>query len=79
MTKVTLDAAALAKLAGLGGAAELCDESGRSIGFFHPSRPPGEKTLKELSPFSDEEIQRRRENRGGRPLEEILRELEEPQ
>lgn len=76
MTKVTLDAVTLAKLASLGGAAELCDESGHSIGFFHPSHPPGEKTLKELSPFSDDEIRRRREDRNGRPLKEILRDLE---
>jgi hypothetical protein len=71
MTKLTVNADMQAKIAGLNDFAELCDESGRTLGYFFP---PG--TLTALSPFSDEEIERRRKDRSGRPLSDILKDLE---
>ena len=71
MTKVTIDAETQAKLNGLNDFLEVCDESGRTLGYFFP---PG--TLKYLSPFSDEEIEELRKQRTGRPLKEILKDLE---
>jgi hypothetical protein len=54
---------------------ELKDPSGRVLGVFTPDGlgrlPPGVK-----SPFSDEEMERRQEPKTGRPLADILRDLE---
>lgn len=41
MSKVTLDAATLAKLAGPAGVVEVCDESGRVVGVYAPQLPAG--------------------------------------
>ena len=73
MTKVTLDAATLAKLKDLNELLEVCDESGRTLGYFHPVVPS--ESLKAMSPFSDEEIEEFRQQRTGRPLSEILSDL----
>jgi hypothetical protein len=73
MTKVIVDAAMRARLHDLSELLEVCDESGRTLGYFHPLVPPGD--TKSLSPFSDEEIERRRQQRSGRPLGEILEDL----
>lgn len=71
-----MDAALGAKLDAVPGAVELCDESGRTLGYFHPlpaeAHPSGRRTR---SPFSDEDIERRRQEKGGRPLAEILADL----
>ena len=74
MMRLCIDAAFEAQLAQADGPLELCDQSGRTIGFFQPTPPPG--TLKELSPFSDEEIEERSKQSSGRPLSEILSDLE---
>lgn len=71
MTKITIDQETRAKLSGLREHVELCDETGNTIGYFLPTG-----VLKHLSPLPDEEIERRREKRSGRPLRDILRELE---
>ena len=72
MTKITIDSETRAKLNGLKDFFQVCDESGQTLGYF---LPPG--FLKYLSPFSDEEIERRRQQpRTGRPLKEILNDLE---
>ena len=76
MTKFVVDAAFEAKLASLREPVEFCDQSGRTLGFFHPaggSSEPGRPTVQ--SPFTDDEIQRRRQQRSGRPLGEILDDL----
>ena len=77
MTKVVLDTGVLSKLAGIRETALLCDQSGRVIGYFEPLEPPtGKGADGTESPFSDEEIQRFREQRSGRSLQEILAALE---
>jgi hypothetical protein len=71
MTRVMLDAAACDKLRQASGLVELCDQAGKTVGYFQVAPVGGLR-----SPFSDEEIQRRRqEPRTGRPLAEILRDL----
>ncbi len=78
MTRVTIDAATRSKLKGLAGLLELCDESGRTIGYFHPTvHAMGGEKSKFYSPHTDEEIEELRKQRGGRPLADILRDLEE--
>jgi len=74
MMKLNVDAELQAKLTQAGGPLELCDESGRTIGYFQPALGPGE--LKKMSPFSDEEIERLAKQREGRPLAEIWNDLE---
>ena len=64
MTKITVGADTVAQLAGLAGPAQLCDERGSVLGWYQPgilSEPP--PSLKELSPFSDEELQQRRQQK----------------
>jgi hypothetical protein len=76
MTKVVVDPAFGAKITGLTGAVELCDESGRTLGYFHPAMSEGSAPQRLQSPHSDEEIERRRQDRRGRPLADILADLE---
>jgi len=76
MTKLVVDAAFRTKLGNLEGLIEFCDQSGRTLGYFHPMVPSsGSEGAKVQSPFSEEEIQRRRQQRAGRPLREILDDL----
>ena len=70
MTKVTLDSATLAKLHHLTELIEVCDESGKTVGYYHPA-----VTVKGPR-ISDEEIARRMGQGGGRSLAEILADLE---
>ena len=77
MTKVVLDTGFLSKLAGIRETALLCDESGRVIGYFEPLEPAtGKGEDGTESPFSDEEIQRFRQQRSGRSLQDVLAALE---
>ncbi len=76
MTKLVVDAALGSKLTEVGEPVELCDASGRTLGYFHPVPPPDSSMATVRSPLSDEEIERRRQDRGGRPLREILADLE---
>jgi hypothetical protein len=76
MTKLIVDAATLVKLQNLDGLFEVCDESGRTLGYFHPlAHPSTLGTPPARSPFTDAEIQQRRQQRTGRPLAEILEQL----
>jgi len=76
MTKVFVDPVFGAKLNSLGGAVEVCDESGRTLAFFHPVATGIHPTSPSVeSPFSEEEIERRWQERGGRPLKDILADL----
>ena len=76
MTKFVLEPETEFRLRGIEEVVELCDHSGKLLGFFHPVKEL-EKTqrLRDLSPFTDEEILARCEQKGGRPLADILREL----
>jgi hypothetical protein len=77
MTRLIVDAATLARLHNLQDLSEVCDESGRVLGYFHPVlRPRVPAPAERQSPFPDEELQKRREQRTGRPLAEILERLD---
>ncbi len=68
MTRVIADTGLSAKVRAAGDMLEVCDESGRVIGYYQPA-------LTTRSPFSREELERRRREEGGSTLEEIMGEL----
>ncbi len=77
MTKLVVDSTFCARLTDLQELVELCDESGRTLGYFHPAVPGGKtEGAKVQSPFTEEEIRQRQQQRTGRPLKEILEDLE---
>ena len=70
MTQLILDASALAILPKLTESVELLDESGKTLGHFHPAP-------RRVQPLvSEEELRRRVQQGGGRPLADILADLE---
>ncbi len=75
MSAITITDPAVLELLQQGGEVEIKDANGQVLGTFSLGLklvpPPGVK-----SPFSDEEIARRRAIREGRSLDEILRDLE---
>jgi hypothetical protein len=73
MIPVTLDAGTVAKFENLQDLLELRDEDGRVIGYFHPVL--GAQVARPQSPFDDAEIQRRRQQRAGRRLTDVLERL----
>ncbi len=75
MTRLTIDPETLAKLHNLDVPLEVCDESGKTLGYFHPAAPANGAGQAARSPFSDEELQRRRQQRTGGPLAEVLKRL----
>jgi hypothetical protein len=73
MNEVIIDAALRARLNNLEGLLKIRDESGRTLGYFYPVEGPGcEEEVPIRSPFSQEDLERRRQDRSGRPLDEIL-------
>jgi hypothetical protein len=75
MTQITVNAEVAAKLLQAGPRVEIYDESGLRLGAFTRSEPTREELL-ESCPLSDEELDARRKQPGGRPLKEILDDLE---
>jgi hypothetical protein len=75
MVRVTIDETFLSKLGGLDSPLELCDKTGRVVGHFIPQQ---DRSLYEgvECPVSDEELERRFREDSGRPLEDILHDLE---
>lgn len=76
MVKLIVDAAMRAKLNNLDELLEICDQSGQTLGYFHPTVDTSGSENETFSPFSIEEIERRRKQRTGRPLREILENLD---
>jgi hypothetical protein len=74
MTRVTIDATTVAKLKDLREMVELRDEAGRVVGHFLPG-PTRDANDQIVVPFSEEELERRSLERGGRPLKDILSDL----
>jgi hypothetical protein len=75
MTKVIVDPLTSAKLINVQGLLELCDESGKVLGRFIPAVDPSLYEM--LDPgVSEEELDRREREGGGRSLREILADLE---
>jgi hypothetical protein len=71
MTRIMLDATTMAQLYNLNEVLEVCDESGQTRGFFHPI---GGQTAR--SPFTREQLEELRKQKTGRPLDQIIRDLE---
>jgi hypothetical protein len=76
MSRITLDKAIAEKLAGVVGEVELCDESGRTLGYYIAKKPtPTYDELWASCPSTEEELNRIAREETGRPLKEILRDL----
>jgi hypothetical protein len=76
MVRYTLDSETSRRLCEASQAVELCDDSGKVIGYFLPETGPhGMPPAGLESPLSGEEIERRRGSQSGRTLDEILRGL----
>lgn len=70
MNRITLNAATAHELATASGPVELLDPQGAAVGVFYPSACPGD------IPISADEVRRRIQQGGGRPLSEIWADLE---
>jgi hypothetical protein len=76
MTRVVVEEATRAQLDGAKEPVELCDKTGKSIGLFLSEEQYWKLQLAaDGCPFSYEEMQRRRQQKGGRTLAEIWRSL----
>lgn len=73
MTRVTLDQAVISQLLQPIGSVEVCDQHGTIVGVFNP-KPPTFDLSKEVG-LSEDEVKRRLKQ-PGRPLAEMLRDLE---
>ena len=71
MSRITLDDATLAKLTDRMYPVEVCDSAGNVRGRFIPEPDPAMQPQ-----ISDEEIARRIKEGGGRPLADIIADLE---
>jgi len=75
MSSVVVDPATLARLSGVAQTVTLTDAAGRVVGHFVPIVDPA--LGEEIEPqISEEELKRRERQGGGRPLVDILRDLE---
>ncbi|MBC7820162.1 MAG: hypothetical protein IAG10_25035 [Planctomycetaceae bacterium] len=76
MASVVLEPESEARLRGFQEVVEVFDHSGNQMGFFHPTKSPESPTsLRDMSPFTDEEILARCQQTEGRPLTDILQDL----
>ena len=75
MTRVIVDPLTCAKLINVQNPLELCDDSGHLLGRFIPALDPSRQGVLEPG-ISDEELDRREREEGGRSLAEILADLE---
>jgi hypothetical protein len=71
-----LDHATVAKFQGVNERVELCDESGRTIGFYDPVNGHVENAQNLESPYTREQLHQFRNEPGGKPLSEILKRLQ---
>lgn len=76
MTRVTLDNETVGKLHDLRENLEVCDASGRLLGYFVPTEDTAMYAEVDAR-VSDEELDRREAEEEGRPLAEILKDLKE--
>ncbi len=75
MSTLVLDESAANQLKSACECAQLRDEKGTLLGYFHPVATP-ENCDQYECPLSEEELDRRDREGGGRPLADILRDLE---
>jgi len=78
MTRVTVGSAIREKLHNLDTLLELCDASGKTLGFFHPVVAAEARVSRTgRSPYSHEELQELRKQRTGDTLENVLRRIQD--
>jgi hypothetical protein len=76
MTQIQVDESLKQKLGGLEKSVELCAPDGRVLGRYLPEREYHEILYGSVKiPFTEEEIARRRAERGGCTLDEIWKRL----
>src|SRR2546425_3495040 len=75
MTRVLLDQTTLSLFYNPSEQVEVCDEAGRTLGYFTPVEDRSLYERVEV-PFSEEELDRFEQEPGGRTLAEILADLE---
>ncbi len=75
MNKLLLDSPTIDKFLSLDHGVELCDPSGRSVGWFLPATGPSDYNGYEC-PLSDAELVEIERQGGGRSLADILRDLD---
>jgi hypothetical protein len=75
MNRIVVDQNVWSVLHGVTDDAELCDALGHVLGYFTPATDPSLYAGVE-SPTPPEELLRRKQEGGGRPLTDILRALE---
>jgi hypothetical protein len=76
MTQVFIDRATLGRLNGLKEQSEFRDESGNLLGHFVPARKGSVELLPtDGCPYTPEELERMRNETGGRTLSEIWKSL----
>lgn len=73
MSVMIVDSTMAAKLDQADGAVQICTRDGRLLGYFSPAKP---KTLRLEPPVTEAELDRISAEEGGRPLADILRDLE---
>jgi hypothetical protein len=76
MTRIVVDSELLTRLHGLNQQLEFCDSAGRTLGVFQPSPEAQAGPGVDGSPFTREDLERFRKQRTGRPLADILRDLD---
>lgn len=76
MTRIVVDEILRTRLNGLDQQVEFCDESGHTMGHFLPDALFREMLFTWAeSKISVDELERRRQEKGGRSLDEILKTL----
>lgn len=78
MSKLIIDQVLRSKLNGLNEQMELCDEAGQTVGHYLPADVYERLFYAALAtecPHSAEELKRRHQETGGRPLAEIWKRL----
>jgi len=76
MNRIILDPSVLTSLGKLDRYAELCDPSGRTLGYFTPAADRDLYATAEIPPIDEEELRRRENERGGYTTAEVLEHLE---
>jgi hypothetical protein len=75
MSEVTIDSALVARLAALSEATTLRDESGRVLGVFVPADAATLWPSTDECPYTRDELDRFRNEKGGKRLSEIWKSL----
>jgi hypothetical protein len=77
--RITLDPALRARLGNLETEVEFCDESGRTLGIFLPTVEHDPLIYaKFMADVTEEELERARQQPGGRTTAEVLTRMEQP-